>query len=896
MVYSRPPMPLPGSGNPPIPSISGEDNPPSYEEAVGGSPIPPPIPARNFESSSAPPLPSRPPDLPQRPARPPGPPPGSFTRPDGPPPTPSRPPGPPPGTFTRPDGPPPTPSRPAGPPPTPSRPNGPPPTPSRPVGPPPVGPRPGSAASTPVGNSTGPSETAKSIASAPPRTTNTAESSFTGGSLGTDDISRQMSQLDLDGSIDFDNVFPPAQPLDTFTRATHEVPIPVGLNNQGKPIETNKFYGNMLVSNQTNAVWTHPYSLWYCKENPFLGMAVAHCTAAQRVLGPDDGPPQFLFNPIGIKSFVFSSPEFVSEQETSLGFSHLKHMSAQVLLKKNESQFIHFPLVQGMGFVTAIYRNLVPRIQSAVAFRDFRPVGSSSSGQKYAVTLENGITWSLYVTGPPVQLNLVDPYTIIGNQRVQGTVFQLGADFKDEIDSAAGCFPMDCELKSSVQGNTGEYSFNYTVSGSSSSGSTLMYALPHHELSFTELMLPHRTASRLDSTVCGVMTGYITNSFHMRVEIPDKLAFEPFTTIPNAPSRPNYSPQVLETIKKAASQEVHGDVMNESHLDSMYFSGKALAKYAWILYCCHFILRDESLVSVLMPRLKQAMARFVSNSQVLPLKYDTTWGGIISSGTNSQDFGNSYYNDHHFHYSYHVITAAILGIVDREVGDKTWLSENRQWVETLIRDYANPSDKDQFFPVFRSFDWFNGHSWAKGLFESGDGKDQESSSEDVNASYSLKLWGLATQNTNLINIGNIQLGVLRTSLNSYFLYTDDNQIMPRELVANKVSGIKFENKIDHTTYFGNQLQYIQMIHAIPITPASSFVRSSRFVQEEWEQKLRPIVDSIDDGWKGIIMLNVALFDPNTSYAFFSSPNFTTKWLDGGQSWTWSLAYPGAFLN
>ena len=218
--------------------------------------------------------------------------------------------------------------------------------------------------------------------------------------------------------------------------------------------------------------------------------------------------------------------------------------------------------------------------------------------------------------------------------------------------------------------------------------------------------------------------------------------------------------------------------------------------------------------------------------------------------------------------------------MDREVGDKTWLSENRQWVETLIRDYANPSDKDQFFPVFRSFDWFNGHSWAKGLFESGDGKDQESSSEDVNASYSLKLWGLATQNTNLINIGNIQLGVLRTSLNSYFLYTDDNQIMPRELVANKVSGIKFENKIDHTTYFGNQLQYIQMIHAIPITPASSFVRSSRFVQEEWEQKLRPIVDSIDDGWKGIIMLNVALFDPNTSYAFFSSPNFTTKWLDG----------------
>lgn len=875
MVYSRPPMPLPGNPNLTIPSVDSEESPPSYEEAVGGSSGPPPIPPRNFGDSTAPSMPSRPPVLPPRPSR------CSSPYPE---------------VFSRPEGPPPTPSRPAGPPPMPLRPDVPPPIPSRPAGPPPVGPRPGSDISMPLDNSPKLLERPESITSVPSKPMNTTRSSFTSGSLGIDLTSRQMSQLDLDGSIDFDNVFPLVQPLDTFERATHEVPIPAGLNNRGRPIETNKFYGNMLVGNQTNAVWTHPYSLWYCKENPFLGIAVAHCTTAQRVLGPDNGSPQFLFNPIGIKSFVFSSPEFVNEQNTSLGFSHLKHMSAQVQLKKSENQFIHFPLVQGMGFVTAIYRNLIPRIQSAVAFRNFTPMGSSNNGQKYAITLENGITWLLYVTGPPVQLNLIDPNTIIGDRRVQGTVFQLVADFKDEIDSAAGCFPMDCELKSNVQGNIGEYSFHYTISGESSSGSTLMYALPHHELSFTEVMLPCKTASKLDSTVCGVMTGYITNSFHMRVEIPDNLAFEPFTTIPNAPSKPTYSSQVLETIGKAATQEVEGDVMNESNLDSMYFSGKALAKYAWILYCCHFILKDRALVCTLMPRLKQAMARFITNSQILPLKYDTTWGGIISSGTSSQDFGNSYYNDHHFHYSYHIITAAILGIVDREVGDKNWLPENRRWVETLIRDYANPSEKDQFFPVFRSFDWFNGHSWAKGLFESGDGKDQESSSEDVNASYSLKLWGIATQNTNLINIGNIQLGVLKTSLNSYFLYTDDNQIMPRELVGNKVSGIKFENKIDHTTYFGNQLQYIQMIHAIPITPASSFVRSARFVQEEWEQKLRPIVDSIDDGWKGIIMLNVALFDPNTSFKFFSSPSFTTKWLDGGQSWTWSLAYPGAFLD
>lgn len=31
---------------------------------------------------------------------------------------------------------------------------------------------------------------------------------------------------------------------------------------------------------------------------------------------------------------------------------------------------------------------------------------------------------------------------------------------------------------------------------------------------------------------------------------------------------------------------------------------------------------------------------------------------------------------------------------------------------------------DAYFPAFRSFDWFCGHSWARGLLYSGDGKDQ----------------------------------------------------------------------------------------------------------------------------------------------------------------------------
>lgn len=35
------------------------------------------------------------------------------------------------------------------------------------------------------------------------------------------------------------------------------------------------------------------------------------------------------------------------------------------------------------------------------------------------------------------------------------------------------------------------------------------------------------------------------------------------------------------------------------------------------------------------------------------------------------------------------------------------------WVNTLVRDVNNPSLEDPYFPAFRSFDWYCGHSWAR---------------------------------------------------------------------------------------------------------------------------------------------------------------------------------------
>ena len=725
-------------------------------------------------------------------------------------------------------------------------------------------------------------------------------------------ISNQMKHLSINNNshnesndyiaVDFETPLSvAAPPSNLFQYRQHPIPLPMNYckTKEIPTLETNKFYGNMFLGEQKCPIWTHPYSLWFTKELPFIGIAATHIRDEQKVFDDKNDPPQFYFSPTNIKAFVFSANEFsnVPPESVSINFSNVKHMSIQLQLKLNDSQFVWFPIVQGMGFITAIYYNLTPSLQSAIGYRNLELVWNNGPMSKYHITLENNIVWTLYtISQEPITLSRVDGNRIIADKVVNGCIFQLVADTANEIDQAANCYQIDAKLSASVvQNDPGKanYTFEYETNGSSSSGNPLIYALPHHIDSMTPETLGTKIDSHLASTVSGMMSGFVTDKIEMEILIPSKVQFEPYTMISDKES--NYSTDVLNAMRNAAIIETGGDVINESNLDSMYFSGKVLAKYAWILYCCQYILKDSTLVDNLLNNLKTALQRFIDNQQILPLVYDATWGGLISSGNESQDFGNPYYNDHHFHYSYHIIAAAIIAKVDKDVfGNSSWLDTNREWVELLIRDYANMSSADPYFPVFRSFDWFNGHSWAKGLFESGDGKDEESSSEDVNASYALKLWGLVTNNQNLVNIADVQLGILRTSLNKYFLYADDNNVEPTRFIKNRVSGILFENKIDHTTYFGNKIEYIQMIHSIPIIPPSSFIRSPVFVRQEWEQILKNIVNDVNDGWKGIIMLNVALFDPNLAYSFFAAPNFNRDYLDNGQSLTWSLAFSGAY--
>jgi endo-1,3(4)-beta-glucanase len=253
----------------------------------------------------------------------------------------------------------------------------------------------------------------------------------------------------------------------------------------------------------------------------------------------------------------------------------------------------------------------------------------------------------------------------------------------------------------------------------------------------------------------GKMRAYTTSTWTMTESLPNDITF-----LPGGVSVSTFSAKALNAIRTAANADVAIDVASQSNINSQYFAGKALAKYAEICLVANDILKDPTLTATCLSKLKAAIAVFAKNQQVVPLTYETSWKGLVSTAgfaDSGADFGNTYYNDHHYHYGYFIHAAAILGHLD-----PTWLTaSNIAYVNTLVRDVANPSSSDPYFPVFRSFDWFVGHSWSKGIFASADGKDEESSSEDYNFAYAMKLWGIATNNAGIHARGNLMLSVLK---------------------------------------------------------------------------------------------------------------------------------------
>ncbi|KAF9129371.1 hypothetical protein BGW39_004211 [Mortierella sp. 14UC] len=711
-------------------------------------------------------------------------------------------------------------------------------------------------------------------------------------------------------------------PLSIFKERVHPVePMRVRMEDRSKPQPTNKFYGNLMLGDSHAPIWTHPYGLrWDSIGQAQQGISISHVDDSFKTFGPlehldasgsESRSAKFYLNPFLI-NMGLSATELDEHHDMTVGdfgeFSCTVELtpSSEWALERQDrpGSFLRIPVVRGMAFISAVYKDLTPQFYSNILIRKLTldPQPMADGWVKYRFLIENGVTWLLYAKpdrsgDASLRLEMREQgQAVASSRRFTGLVqiAKLPVDKEDETervyDKAMGVYPTEGELlirRRYVDSQSGGYRIDWKLAGDTTK-QFIHFTLPHHRDVLTDKTMP--TALVLPSTSKGKMVAYIGSSWHLYESERVVIDFLPEGWLQTV------QPGQLAAIKSQARADIEHNFDKETDLDSMYFAGKGLAKFALLCLVVKDVLNDtEEVQRKCLDKLKGSFARYMENRQKFPLVYDRIWRGLVSvQGLNHgalADFGNSWYNDHHYHYGYFIHAAAIFRHLDPD-----WRTEELgNYVDDLLRDVANPSSNDTHFPRFRSFDWFMGHSWSQGIFVSMDGKDEESTSEDINLYYAMSLWGRVSNRPEMDQLGQMMLTIARRSIQAYFLLEDDNMNHPPGFIGNKVTGILYENKVDHTTFFSPRIECIQGIQMIPATPALPMIRRKEFVKQEWERQLQARADEIDDGWKSILMMNYGTLDKAGAWKYFAESARPVQ-LDDGMTLTWAMFYVASLAS
>ena len=335
--------------------------------------------------------------------------------------------------------------------------------------------------------------------------------------------------------------------------------------------------------------------------------------------------------------------------------------------------------------------------------------------------------------------------------------------------------------------------------------------------------------------------------------------------------------QVTELLKadmRKRRELIPGRENKDNWRTSAYWQGKGLVRTTQLMSVAEqqgdLEARDQLLALV-----KERMEWWFSGQgDKSYFQYDKGLGTV--SGFPDEFFTVAQINDHHFHYGYWIRAAAEIAL-----RDPAWAAKDR-WggmVELLIADIVTTQRGSSEFPFLRNFDPYEGHSWANGLGGVGEygelGNNQESSSEAINAWAGLILWGEATGNRELRDLG-IYLYTTEIEAINHYWFDVHGLVFAPEYKHVEVSML-FGGKYAHNTWWTDEPRQIKGINLLPIgTFATHLGRDPKFVQrnlgtlkddtESWLARGKSYTEVPKDIWQDIFAKYLALADPTAALA------------------------------
>ncbi|KAI9907082.1 hypothetical protein PsorP6_003904 [Peronosclerospora sorghi] len=701
-----------------------------------------------------------------------------------------------------------------------------------------------------------------------------------------------------------------------------------------KPVPTNEWWGNLLAwdgQGDSDAIFANPFTYKIVQAQPGMigtGLSVSYLIQ-YRTDGPinDNGAPRYYFYPPNIKNWIFSAVE-LQDQLGARAFTieRWDDMGVQLALSGMKMY-----LALGSVFTTIKYHDMQVQLgtEHCIVAINGIPVraGHQVDGISFIVSLNNGQQWVLYFfhesgaeTSLVFQANelrtaskfsgVVQAAFLLMEDPCQSDVIQDEHKILQLYHASAGVYLEGATVQPL---NAESFAVHWQLAkapGSNPGARFLHFALTHLQglLDPSTVELKHDLVlySHTHGPLCAYMLVTPPNcspSWLCRIPHEEGRRIETCTAF--YPPHAHYlTKEVVDRLNlcRVVTDEIYGD-WSFPHEGSYYFKGKALQKFGTMCLVARQLadttnpeMRDVAQHGI--TKFQQLLSKFAENQAAFPLVYDTVYKGIITSealmkNDGNCDFGNAFFNDHLYHYGYIVTAVAIALSLDVHWRRSADAVKVRVLVDTLIRDVASssPIGKDPYFPRFRHFNWWLGHSYAHGVTPMADGKDEESTSEEVNFLYGLALYSQVTENAEQEALALLMLKVYARAVNTYFLLRNEGPpIHPAGFSKNKVTGVFFDNKCDYTTWFSPNKECIHGIQMIPVSPILEVTRPPRFVREEWDEVLSklPIVNdwkANQSGWTSLLFANSSVLDRAKAFEVLA-----TCPMDDGLSRAWALYY------
>jgi endoglucanase Acf2 len=375
--------------------------------------------------------------------------------------------------------------------------------------------------------------------------------------------------------------------------------------------------------------------------------------------------------------------------------------------------------------------------------------------------------------------------------------------------------------------------------GKGLSASPLIALYRHQWLHTAEKMLPYEYASPR-----GAMKLFAGDAFETKV------AFE--GVLPVIPVVQSVDRSLLEKYVRevAWAPDLFPVGLQPKPDRDTYWTGKSLGRVSTVMQLADAI-GDTKDKAFLLRALENELQDWFDGQAPKLFYYDKNWATIVGVPTSYDS--DAALNDHHFHYGYFVQAAAAIARYDA-----AWAKRWTPFVEMLAKDAANPQRDDTRFPFLRYMDAYAGHGWANGPAQYHDGNNEESSSEDMNFSTGLILWGAMTGNKTLRDTGIFLFTNTLEAIEQYW-FDADQKVFPKGFDFPCVgmvwsSGGKFD------TWWDSNPIMIHGINYLPFQGGSLYLgRRPALVEREYDALMKRTRNEVFT-WRDYALMYLALAD------------------------------------